>query len=188
MQNPWQRIETWFETHAPEVLTGLNPPATEQDITAAEAVLGVRFPDEFRALYLVHDGQSPDAPWMMLGWEWLPLKSICGESKVWNDLLAGHSFDGAENDSDGTIVRKDWWHPHWIPFTYSGGGDHHCLDLAPGPEGAVGQVMVMWHDDGQRPVLASSFDAFLASYAAQLEAGEYVYSSEDKVLLRKDEM
>jgi cell wall assembly regulator SMI1 len=54
-------------------------------------------------------------------------------------------------------VRDDWWNPRWIPFTHDGGGNHLCLDLDPAEGGAVGQVISMWHDSGERAVQGHSF-------------------------------
>jgi cell wall assembly regulator SMI1 len=152
----WERIERWLAVNAPEVADGLDSPASEEDIADAEQELGVRFPDSVRAAYLRHDGQRRDAPSTLYGWEWLSMARIREEWSVWKELLDGGDFDGLSNDADGLAVRSDWWHPAWIPLTYDGMGNHHCLDLAPGPGGAVGQVIEMWHDAGSRPVVGSA--------------------------------
>jgi cell wall assembly regulator SMI1 len=184
--SPWTRIERWLVVNAPEIARGLNSPASDEDTGATEDHLGVAFPHGVRAAYLRHDGQRRDAPWMLYGWEWLSLARIEEEWSVWKDLLDGGEFDGLENDGDDPAVRTDWWNESWIPLTYDGAGNHHCLDLAPGPRGISGQIIEMWHDDGARAVVAPSFEAWIARFADALEAGEFVSHEDHGGLIRRD--
>lgn len=71
-------------------------------------------------------------------------------------------------------------------LTYSGSGDHHCLDLSPGPEGTAGQILEMWHDEGSRPVIAEGFRAWLAGLVDDWEAGDFVLSDECGGLCRRE--
>lgn len=176
MEHTWIRIEAWLAANAPRIV--LNPPASREAIAEAEAFLGVQFPADVRETYLRHDGQKDGSPWMLEGWEWLSLENIKSQWSVWKDLLDGGEFDGIQNEGDGRCVRNDWWHRAWIPLTYSGAGDHHCLDLAPGRRGVSGQIIEMWHDDGARPVIAHSFVEWLADFADRLESGAFVASDE----------
>ena len=73
-------------------------------------------------------------------------------------------------------------------MTYNGGGDHHCLDLAPAPGGDVGQIIRMWHDDVARCVEARSFRAWLEAYADELEHGHYSYSDDYGGLMHQDDL
>jgi len=188
MEQVWRRIEAWLAANAAPVAAGLNPPAPAGELADTERLLGVRFPEDVRASYLRHDGQAPDSPWMVDGWEWLSLERIRNEWKVWKELLDGGDFAEIESDADGLAVRTDWWNPAWIPLTYSGSGDHHCLDLAPGPRGTPGQIIEMWHDEGSRPVVADSFRAWLMDFADALEADELVLSEEYGALMRRENL
>jgi cell wall assembly regulator SMI1 len=188
MEQIWQRIEAWLAANAAPIATGLNPPATVKELTDTEQFLGVQFPEDVRNSYLRHNGQAFDSPWMIDGWEWLSLERIQDEWKVWKGLLDGGDFEGIQSDADGSSVRNDWWNPAWIPLTYSGSGDHHCLDLAPGPQGKVGQIIEMWHDEGSRPVVAASFRAWLSEFANALENNELVLSDEYGSLVRLDKL
>ena len=178
MDQVWTRIEAWLAVNAPEVAAGLNPPASEEELAQTERFLAVEFPSDVRASFRRHNGQSGSSPWLLDGWEWLSLQRIRDEWKVWKELLDGGDFEGNESDGDGEIVRRDWWNAVWIPLTYSGSGDHHCLDLAPGPQGTAGQIIEMWHDSGERPMMAPSFRAWLTQFADRLEAGQYAISPE----------
>jgi cell wall assembly regulator SMI1 len=188
MDQLWSRIEAWLCAHAPAIAVALNPPARAEDIEATERFFGVTFPDDVRSSYLRHDGQTYDSPGLLEGWEWLSLGRIRDEWGTWKDLLDHGEFEGIRSDGDRVRVVDDWWNPRWIPVTYSGTGDHHCLDFAPGPGGTPGQIIMMWHDDGARPVVAPGFGAWLARFADELEAGEFVLSDEYGGLCRREEL
>jgi cell wall assembly regulator SMI1 len=188
MTELWQRIENWLRSNAPSIAQGLNPPASIAEIQSTEKLLGIQFPDDVRQSYLLHNGQSQESPPMLEGWEWLSLERIRDEWTVWNELLQGGDFEGLENESDGQLIVTDWWHPKWIPLTYSGAGDHHCLDMNPGPQGKIGQIIEMWHDDGERPWIAASFREWISSFADELERGEYVLSEEYGSLCRVEDL
>ena len=64
MKDLWDRLEAWHAKQGSSLQ--LRPPATAEQIAAAEEAMGLVFPDDFRASLLVHDGQESDAsvtPW-----------------------------------------------------------------------------------------------------------------------------
>lgn len=61
----------------------------------------------------------------------------------------------------------------WIPLTYDGSGNHHCIDLSPADEGTHGQIIIMWHDMEERRILASSYKEWLESIADKIETAGY---------------
>lgn len=187
MQSIWTRIEAWLAVNAPEILDDLRPGATDQAIQDTETALGVVFPEDVRASFRIHDGQEADGVGFIDAWELLSLERVRDEWSVWKELLDSGNFDDARSEPDGPIVR-DWWNAQWIPLTYSGAGDHHCLDLHPAPGGDVGQIILMWHDDPERLLLARNFRAWLEAFAEDLEAGEYVYSDDDGGLVSPDDL
>lgn len=61
MQQIWARIETVLGRIAPKVLAAMPPGATEEEIEAVEAVMGVELPEDVRDSYRCHDGlPGPD--------------------------------------------------------------------------------------------------------------------------------
>ena len=184
MREIFDRIERWLAANAPLVI--LNPPATERQLDEAEDALGVKLPPDVRESYLIHDGQ-PYGGGLFGGCDWHSLENVVREWTVWKELLDGGDFDDISSDADGRTIRTDWWNPRWIPFTQNGGGDSHCFDLEPGPEGVVGQIIEMIHDSGDRPYEAESLREWLQKFADDLEAGEYVYGEYGGVI-RRDEI
>jgi cell wall assembly regulator SMI1 len=181
----WNRIETWLGSNAQEVLRALNPPATRSQIAEAEAALGISFPQDVQDTFLIHNGQASDTPWLLDGWEFLSLERIVEEWKKWKELLDGGDFKGTNSDSVGFTVT-DWWNPRWIPMTYDGSGNHHCLDLSPGPHGKAGQIIRMWHDDAARDLVAPSYREWLTGLANDFEAGRYEMSDEYGGIVERD--
>lgn len=186
MEEVWNRIEAWLGANAPEVLRGLNPPATQDQIANAEKALGVSFPPDVVKSFLIHNGQASNTPWLLDGWEFMSLERIIDEWTVWKGLLDGGDFKDTESESDGHTVT-DWWNPRWIPLTYDGAGDHHCLDLNPGPGGNSGQIIIMWHDEGARPLIAPSYRQWLTNLARGFEAGQYELSEEYGAIVKRGE-
>jgi cell wall assembly regulator SMI1 len=177
MEDIWQRIDTWLETHAPQVFQTLQPGASEAQILAAETALGVQFPEDVRRSYGLHNGQQDYTYGLCEGREFLSLERIQQEWQVWKSLLDGGDFEGSSGDSEAGI-RSDWWNPQWIPLTYDGAGNHDCLDLDPADGGSRGQIIAFWHDASDRTLVAPSFRTWWERYAEDLEAGLLVFSEE----------
>ncbi|KGF73841.1 hypothetical protein DO97_10665 [Neosynechococcus sphagnicola sy1] len=187
MQEIWARIESWLAANAPQLLDTLQPGASETQIKAVEAVLGIQFPKEVRASYRIHNGQSAYDYGLLDGHELLSLERIQEEWKIWKDLLDGGDFNGEKSDADPGI-RSDWWNAQWIPLTYDGAGNHDCLDLNPGEGGNRGQIIEMWHDAPERVIVASSFREWLEQYATGLESGEFIFSEEGNGIVNADDL
>ncbi len=188
MEGTWARIERWLAESAPDVLHSLRAGAPDEQISNAEAALGVTLPEDVRTSYRMHDGQSPDGPGLVDAWEFLSLSRMVEEWRIWKGLLDGGDLAEAKSEPEEGVA-DDWWSPKWVPLTYSGSGDHHCLDLAPTPDGEVGQIILMYHDVPTRQVVARSFGAWLEAFADDLEAGRYVYDEDQYYgLVNKDEL
>lgn len=155
--------------------------------------MGGAFPDDVRASYRRHDGQQSDRSFggvvggvFVPGGDFLSLARIVDEWTVWKDLLDSGTFDGILSDPQPGI-RSDWWNPRWIPITYDGSGNHCCVDVDPAPGGMVGQIITMWHDGGEREMMAASFTDWLIQLADGYERGEWVYSEDDGGVVRSED-
>ncbi|GAA2131396.1 SMI1/KNR4 family protein [Streptomyces synnematoformans] len=58
ISHSWWRIEHWVRSHE-EDMQEAPPPATSQDITQAEQLLGLSLPAEIRELLTCHNGSGP---------------------------------------------------------------------------------------------------------------------------------
>lgn len=188
MRDIWNRIESWLAINAPKLLNNLRPGAIDAQIQEIEELLGVQFPEDFKASYRIHDGQVFDAPNFFDNWEFLSLKRIIDEYNFWKELWnEGKLGDGREEcrgNADGAIKINYHWNPKWIPITNNSTGDNECLDLDPDENGTFGQVIIMWHNDPDMSVIANSFRAWLEQFTDDLEAGNFIYYQEDGCLER----
>jgi len=128
---------------------------TRAKIKELETLIGAKLPVDFVSFYKVTDGiERFDI--FVEDEELLSFEGIMSEWKIWKDLYDKNTFiDRKTQPAKG--IRTDWWHPLWLPITYDGYGNHYCLDLAPAEGGTYGQIIKMWHDDTERPLIAKSF-------------------------------
>lgn len=130
--------------------------ATEEEIAAAEARLGVTLSDELKVLYRVTRAR----------WDWEDFHDDYEEADRVNaavgcelgSLEELYSVDAAARHSSWTYGATDAVHtppgaavqglagsPGWIVFG-SNGGDELAVDLTPGPGGHAGQVILVSHE------------------------------------------
>jgi cell wall assembly regulator SMI1 len=70
-------------------------------------------------------------------------------------------------------IQPVYAHPMWIPLITDLAGNHVGVDLAPGPQGKWGQVIVFGRDFDTKFVLADHWGDFLLMFAKDLESGNY---------------
>ncbi|KAL9052990.1 MAG: hypothetical protein Q9162_005046 [Coniocarpon cinnabarinum] len=69
-------------------------------------------------------------------------------------------------------IQKAYSHPSWIPLARDWGGNNLAVDLAPGPAGKWGQVILCGRDYDCKYVVARSWAALLATFADDLLSGK----------------
>lgn len=170
MKLVWDRIESWLRANAPAITRDLRPGAAAEAMKSLEARLGVALPDDVVASYRVHDGCAGDGPPLLGSFRLSPISQIERDWALQQDLLQDGVFvdDGVEPEG---AVRPVWWEPAWIPVAANSSGDFLCVDMRPDAGGQAGQVIVYWHADTRRTVLAPSFNEWLEQFAADLESG-----------------
>lgn len=175
----WHRFETMLLAHAPPLFAGLNAPATEAQVAAAEDVMGVIFPAEVRIAYLRHDGTSREARigasrqfFFPMNWwaslaemvdNWQMKVSVCKELQ--HPEMAFPSYEPWWDDLE---VRPVWWDKKWIPIGLSDTATSVYFDLNPAPKGTGGQLIV---DHGMQDpyVIASGLNHYLETLTDRVE-------------------
>ncbi len=174
----WQRIERWLGQHATSQAGSLAKGASAGQLQQLEAHLSVTLPGEFKQSLALHAGQKDDCDLIpddgIGAFYLLPIKDIPKEWKQLNRLLATGEFKAMKAEA-GRGVAPDWWNSAWVPFASNGAGDFLCIDLAPTPGGATGQVIRARHDDPARVVMVPSFGLWLAQLAETIEQGGIDY-------------
>ncbi|KAL9100859.1 MAG: hypothetical protein Q9163_003825 [Psora crenata] len=79
-------------------------------------------------------------------------------------------------------IQKAYAHSGWIPLARDWGGNNLAVDLAPGPAGKWGQVIIFGRDFDCKYVVARSWSAFLAVVADDLQSGKWFVDEETQEL------
>jgi cell wall assembly regulator SMI1 len=190
----WSRITAWFSSNAPAVIADLNPPASDEDLARIETTLGVTLPDDFKALYRIHDGQRQDAFGVFFGLFFLSLTRLQQRWDTWRELLEADPDLAAGQDVPrsstpvGTIKLR-YISTGWIPFSENGLSAHLGLDFDPDVNGSVGQIINFGRYDQKKVVIAQDFSSFLEWVATDLERGKArMYEAEGLKLFGHDDL
>lgn len=128
--------------------------ATEEEIAAAEARLGVTLSDELKVLYRVtrarwedwgDDYEAADRVTTAVGCELSGLDDLYGVDPATRHYGWGHAATKAVSTPADAAVQGLAGSPGWIVFG-TNGGDELAVDLTPGPGGHTGQVILVDHE------------------------------------------
>ncbi len=185
IEQSWEQITQWLQTHLPEALNNLAPSASEREIETAEHCLGLSMPEALKTLYRKHNGEIHDwGPNVFDDAHWfLPLSQAIAHSQALQAFTSEAVQDEyaawKANIEDGIIcvkgpVKPHLHNPRWWPLTSSNGDVFRYLDFDPAPGGTPGQVIEYYPEACSHQVLATSLETYLADYAKKLYAGEYL--------------
>lgn len=187
MNNIWEQFKQWMLLNYEAGLESLRAPVSDSEIDQLESKVKSTLPKEFSESLKIHNGQDNEKGWLFMGEEYLSTSRIIDEWNVWNNLLTEGTFEGIESEPEEGI-KNDWWNPKWIPFTYDGSGNHLCIDLDPGENGTVGQIIRIWHDEETRSLEAGSFKEWFETYIQGILEGHYIYSEDYNGIVSVDDI
>ncbi|MEX0171413.1 SMI1/KNR4 family protein [Streptomyces sp. LMG1-1-1.1] len=130
--------------------------ATEEEIAAAEARLGVVLPDELKALYRVtrarwddlgDDYEAAQRAYEAVGCELLDLDGLYVADASSRPCRWEFAAMEAVETPPHSEVQGLVGSPGWIAFGDNGGGDRLAVDLTPGPRGYKGQIVMLSHEE-----------------------------------------
>ena len=90
-----------------------------------------------------------------------------GSGSLWREELS----DRQDSQPPGAVQRV-YAHASWIPLARDWGGNNLAVDLAPGPAGKWGQVILFGRDYDCKYVVARSWAALLAMLADDICSGK----------------
>ncbi|OJJ48790.1 hypothetical protein ASPZODRAFT_13530 [Penicilliopsis zonata CBS 506.65] len=97
--------------------------------------------------------------------------SAAASSQTSNPLWRQELQERQDSQPPGA-VQKAYAHPSWIPVARDWGGNNIAIDLAPGPAGKWGQVIIFGRDYDCKYVIARSWAAFLATMGDDICSGK----------------
>ena len=176
----WSRLEAWAGANAADILSDLNPGATDDEIAALESELGITLPNAFKASLAVHNGENDGWPCKVFvnHGAYLSTSRIVEE---WRQRQQ-HGED-IEEDTDELIqqqvisvdgpVEPKMFLTSWVPFMECNGDVFWAMDFSPAAGGKEGQIIEVDWENCSWKVVADSFVDFLETYVTALERGEY---------------
>ncbi len=173
----WERLEVIAKRHGRSLR--LRTGVSEAALAAAEATMSLAIPADLRASLALHDGQD-DAeddtfPWMA---GCSPLRSLAECVEQWKVqvglVVPDDDFSG--QDPPDPRLRPNLALAERIPIAGNRWWDqgNTFVDLAPGPEGTVGQL-ISFSSECELEVLGTSFAEALEAFVGGLEKGTLLY-------------
>ena len=102
-------------------------------------------------------------------------------NKLWRQELLEKQDSQPPN-----AIQKAYSHPSWIPLARDWGGNNIAVDLAPGPMGKWGQIIIFGRDYDCKYVIAKSWASFLATFADDLSSEKVMVDEESSELKLKE--
>ncbi|BFZ62374.1 Cell wall assembly regulator [Saitoella coloradoensis] len=191
----WRRIDRWAEEHYHELWDQLSYPATVPDVEELEQQLGVSLPRDVAESLYVHDGQERGGypTGILFGVTLLDCEEILEEWNLWRSvagrddeaLLSGgetaaqvQAILAKQSSRPEGAIKHRYAHPGWVPLGKDFQGNNIGVDLAPGPTGRWGQVILFGRDQDVKYVIARSWGSLLAGVADELDGGKWSIEEE----------
>jgi len=158
IETAWQRYCRWLAVHAAPCLPDLNPAASDVALAHARAGFMQALPPELAALYLQHNGPSPEGIACFPDGHWLPLNEAV---KIWQQCRR---------------EIPQVWQAEWVPLAYSDGHAYIVVD-------ARGEVLDVYLEDNTVALVAPSLAAWLDALAAQADRGGLAFDPVNQTLI-----
>lgn len=180
VEESWSRIAAWLNAYAPQTAAGIQPPAGEAALVAAEAAFPRPWPDDLRQWYRLHNGASSRQLFtgVLPGYaQLLSLQQITEASRGYEEIFdeVADEYEDVFEDP-ATLDRAPAGEmagrflPSWVPIAEDGTGCTMFVDCRSG-EGAGCVTLFEREDaDGGGPTWPS-LEAMLADIADALERG-----------------
>lgn len=170
MKENFKNIEEWLNENAPKIVKeSLQAPISERQWETFHNLLKKNLPDDFKTLYLWHNGMKDD-------------ENV-------GSLFYGMSFysidellQNLEGRNEEKITLKKWDkeikpeninNPYWIRFAFDGAHTGLYLDLDPNNEGTYGQVIFIDDEYEVGILVANSVSDLVYQFTEDLEQGLY---------------
>jgi cell wall assembly regulator SMI1 len=190
MQNTFAKLEAELSRQFPSVLKKLNPPASLDQVEAFEAATEQKLPQDIKAAYLWHDGCSPqdldlglggdEEQYFLIGrYRWCSLDEMLTKWHLQNEIAFGDDYFFTEEDDPEqwqSAESRPWTcaPPTWLPVGRYQWDSWVYIDLLPGPQGHVGQLVECSILTGQS-VIAQSMATYFSALLNALDRREIAY-------------
>lgn len=91
-----------------------------------------------------------------------------------------NSFIANQKSIPPNAIQPYYAHRGWIPFLKDFCGNQIAIDLAPGPQGHWGQIIIFGRDYDTKLVIASNLQEFMFGFVSDLELGNFQIDQNDQ--------
>jgi cell wall assembly regulator SMI1 len=177
VRNAWKDIEKWYGENTPNLLQSLQPGASEQQLNDFETRVGFSLSKDYWASLKIHNGNV-----YVHDYCYLSLEGVLVNWEIMTNLVKRGDFDDRSSLGQG-VIQNVWWHSKLIPFAEDSAGNQLCIDMSPGPDGVLGQIVYYETEEGLLVSPYTSFLEWLTNYRDELYQG--MYKVEDGFLYKK---
>ena len=181
----WSQLTAWYTQRIPEFADTLNPGASEEEIRALEKevrrVIGKELPRALSEVYKLNAGQKElTFAGAFFGLSLLGPRDVLKQWRGWYDIAEqdpelADEITGVSHPLGA--VQMQYINSGHVPFAHDESGSYLGVDLSPGPNGKVGQVINFGSGEFDKFVLADSFEIFLRWILNQYHEGNYRIST-----------
>ncbi|OLF12502.1 SMI1/KNR4 family protein [Actinophytocola xanthii] len=168
------------EILGPDARPNLPPPLPERYRRKVAFGLGVRLPRDLRALYGVADGDGGTG--LLHGYSWFGLDTVaelCEPEERWWVVRGWRRYvlqPFITEFGPPLAIRRLSDHPAWVPFATDMAGNYLAADMAPGPHGRSGQVILIGRDHSDGPTyVADSVTTLLRRQVEAVTSGSFTH-------------
>ncbi|CUM48652.1 unnamed protein product [Debaryomyces tyrocola] len=97
-----------------------------------------------------------------------------------NQNKINNSFIANQKSIPPNAIQPYYAHRGWIPFLKDFCGNQIAIDLAPGPQGHWGQIIIFGRDYDTKLVIASNLQEFIFGFVSDLELGNFQIDQNDQ--------
>ncbi|CUM53201.1 KNR4/SMI1-like protein 2 [Debaryomyces fabryi] len=97
-----------------------------------------------------------------------------------NQSRINNSFIANQKSIPPNAIQPYYAHRGWIPFVKDFCGNQIAIDLAPGPQGHWGQIIIFGRDYDTKLVIASNLQEFIFGFVSDLELGNFQIDQNDQ--------
>jgi len=172
INNNLEKAEQLLKAIAPQLTDSLAKPATLKEIEDFEKKVNKKLPDDFKALYLWHNGfRESENLNLFYGFSF---ESLDGMLKQIFTPEASCPLKFADEGIDKSCL----WNSNWLLFAHDWGGNRLCLDLSPLENGRFGQIIFIDDDYAVGILVAESTEKLVADFVDDLKNGLYFLHEE----------
>ncbi len=174
MKENLEKIENWLRENANKIFElSLQSPATENEIKELESTIGKILPNDFKELYLWHNGLNGEENFgsLFYGMDFFPISKIIAEHLYKKDNYSSQTNSLEKNDKQ--INPSNIYNIDWIKFASDGAHTGLYLDLTPNDNGKFGQIIFIDDEYEIGILVANSTSQLVENLRKDLENNLY---------------